>query len=198
MATTYLAPGVYVEEVPSAAQPIAGVGTNTVGFVGIVPDEIQIPVPNEHYDEYLAQTIALGPGPKTYEAAQSHLKTLVEGAKDSDEIKAANARVSDLDKQVDEAKKKLAAREAELSKAKPEPAPEAGAAAPVPAKRKPEELRALIEADAQRNDLSNAVKELQAELADARLQTTAGDSRYLLPYRMKTVADSNLRELRQQ
>ena len=38
MATTYLAPGVYVEEVPSAAQPIAGVGTNTVGFVGIVPD----------------------------------------------------------------------------------------------------------------------------------------------------------------
>ncbi len=32
---TYLAPGVYVEEVPSAVKPIAGVGTSTAGFVGI-------------------------------------------------------------------------------------------------------------------------------------------------------------------
>ncbi len=31
----YLSPGVYVEEVPSAVQPIAGVGTSTAGFVGI-------------------------------------------------------------------------------------------------------------------------------------------------------------------
>ena len=45
MATTYLAPGVYVEEVPSAVQPIAGVGTNTAAFIGVVPDEIQYPVP---------------------------------------------------------------------------------------------------------------------------------------------------------
>ena len=75
MATTYLAPGVYVEEVPSAPQPIAGVGTNTVGFVGIVPNAIQVPVPNEHYDQYLAQTILLGPGTTqaqkdTFDAAQ--------------------------------------------------------------------------------------------------------------------------------
>ena len=41
----YLSPGVYVEEVPSAQQPIAGVGTNTVGFIGIVPDTIICPVP---------------------------------------------------------------------------------------------------------------------------------------------------------
>lgn len=34
----YAAPGVYVEEVPSAQQPIAGVGTNTVGFIGLVPE----------------------------------------------------------------------------------------------------------------------------------------------------------------
>lgn len=37
----YLAPGVYVEEVPSAIKPIAGVGTSTAGFVGIsanIPD----------------------------------------------------------------------------------------------------------------------------------------------------------------
>ena len=31
----YLAPGVYVEEVPSAVRPIAGVGTSTAGFVGV-------------------------------------------------------------------------------------------------------------------------------------------------------------------
>lgn len=57
--TTYQAPGVYVEEVPSAQQPIAGVGTNTVGFIGLVPDEIQCPEPNPAYDPVLAQ-LALG------------------------------------------------------------------------------------------------------------------------------------------
>jgi phage tail sheath protein FI len=51
----YLAPGVYVEEVPSAQQPIAGVGTNTVGFIGIVPDIIYCPEPNPEYDPVLAQ-----------------------------------------------------------------------------------------------------------------------------------------------
>jgi phage tail sheath protein FI len=30
----YLSPGVYVEEVPSSVQPIAGVGTSTAGFIG--------------------------------------------------------------------------------------------------------------------------------------------------------------------
>ena len=54
---TYLAPGVYVEEVPSAQQPIAGIGTNTVGFIGIVADEIQYPVPNEEYDPVLARKV---------------------------------------------------------------------------------------------------------------------------------------------
>ena len=34
----YLHPGVYVQEVPSAVQPIAGVGTSTAGFIGVVPD----------------------------------------------------------------------------------------------------------------------------------------------------------------
>jgi Bacteriophage tail sheath protein len=53
--TTYLAPGVYVEEVPSAQQPIAGVGTNTVAFLGIVPDVIYYPEPNPDYDPVLAQ-----------------------------------------------------------------------------------------------------------------------------------------------
>jgi phage tail sheath protein FI len=51
---TYQAPGVYVEEVPSARQPIAGVGTNTTAFIGIVGDEIYYPVPNLDYDPVAA------------------------------------------------------------------------------------------------------------------------------------------------
>lgn len=34
----YLAPGVYIEEVPSTIKPIAGVGTSTAGFVGLCAD----------------------------------------------------------------------------------------------------------------------------------------------------------------
>src|SRR5690242_15880441 len=34
MATSYLSPGVYVEEVDRGSKPIEAVGTNTVGFLG--------------------------------------------------------------------------------------------------------------------------------------------------------------------
>ena len=40
---TYLSPGVYVEEVPSSARPIAGVGTSTAAFIGVVPDAVTMP-----------------------------------------------------------------------------------------------------------------------------------------------------------
>jgi Bacteriophage tail sheath protein len=40
----YLSPGVYVEEVPPLARPIAGVGTSTAGFIGLVPSEFEVPV----------------------------------------------------------------------------------------------------------------------------------------------------------
>ncbi|MGZ4509633.1 MAG: phage tail sheath family protein [Blastococcus sp.] len=40
----YLAPGVYVEEVPSGIKPISGVGTSTAGFVGAVADDVTMPV----------------------------------------------------------------------------------------------------------------------------------------------------------
>lgn len=39
----YLSPGVYVEEVPSAVQAIVGVGTSTAGFIGKVPDQVDLP-----------------------------------------------------------------------------------------------------------------------------------------------------------
>jgi uncharacterized protein len=39
----YLSPGVYVEEVPPLARPIAGVGTSTAGFIGVIPETINVP-----------------------------------------------------------------------------------------------------------------------------------------------------------
>ncbi len=40
----YQSPGVYVEEIPPAARPIAGVGTSTAGFIGVAPAGIVMPV----------------------------------------------------------------------------------------------------------------------------------------------------------
>ncbi|MBD2503811.1 phage tail sheath family protein [Anabaena azotica] len=42
----YLSPGVYVEEVPAGASPIAGVGTSTAGFIAIITQGT-IPIPAE-------------------------------------------------------------------------------------------------------------------------------------------------------
>lgn len=39
----YLAPGVYVEEVPPLARPIAGVGTSTAAFIGVAADNVTMP-----------------------------------------------------------------------------------------------------------------------------------------------------------
>ena len=40
---TYNAPGVYVEEVPPLARPIAGVGTSTAAFMGLVAADVTMP-----------------------------------------------------------------------------------------------------------------------------------------------------------
>lgn len=55
----YLSPGVYVEEIPSAVQAIAGVGTSTAGFIGIVPDSLTVPGPNAYYDPSQPQTATI-------------------------------------------------------------------------------------------------------------------------------------------
>jgi len=39
----YQAPGVYVEETSSPIKPISGVGTSTAGFIGVVPDNVDMP-----------------------------------------------------------------------------------------------------------------------------------------------------------
>jgi len=84
--SNYKAPGVYVEEIPSAQQPIAGVGTNTAAFIGIIPDEIQYPELNEAYTP--------PPPPPTQEdteAKQKRIKSLDKQIDDSrDEIKELN------------------------------------------------------------------------------------------------------------
>lgn len=60
----YLSPGVYVEEVPSAIQTIAGVGTSTAGFVGIISaDTLTIPVSSS-----LAKGEVIGKGDGTITA----------------------------------------------------------------------------------------------------------------------------------
>jgi phage tail sheath protein FI len=41
---TYLSPGVYVEEVASGLAPIAGVGTSTAGFIGIISLAVAAPI----------------------------------------------------------------------------------------------------------------------------------------------------------
>ncbi len=46
----YLSPGVYVEEVPSAIKPIAGVSTSTAAFIGVVPDQITMLDENPNFD----------------------------------------------------------------------------------------------------------------------------------------------------
>jgi uncharacterized protein len=43
MPTAYKAPGVYVEEAPPTARPIAGVGTSTAGFIGVVEETVIMP-----------------------------------------------------------------------------------------------------------------------------------------------------------
>jgi hypothetical protein len=57
----YLSPGVYVEEIPSGIQPIAGVGTSTAGFIGVFSDStLTIPVSSS-----LAKAEAIGTGDGT-------------------------------------------------------------------------------------------------------------------------------------
>lgn len=58
----YLSPGVYVEEIPSGVQPIAGVGTSTAGFIGIIAgDTIQVPESNPKFDPSRAPDDANNP-----------------------------------------------------------------------------------------------------------------------------------------
>jgi len=69
----YLSPGVYVEEVPSAVQAIAGVGTNTAAFIGIVPDTVDLPR-RINGERHIPPTPPPAPG-KTYTLEHSPVAT---------------------------------------------------------------------------------------------------------------------------
>ena len=64
----YLAPGVYVEEVPSSVKPIAGVSTSTAGFIGVIPDSLTFPTEDPPLDPPFKLTAAPDK-PKTTAAA---------------------------------------------------------------------------------------------------------------------------------
>ena len=79
----YLAPGVYVEEVPPLARPIAGVGTSTAAFIGVMDGILAANLGKPHFLTSFGdfETI-LGPDPappttdppeKIREAIKSHL-----------------------------------------------------------------------------------------------------------------------------
>jgi phage tail sheath protein FI len=55
----YLAPGVYVEEVSSGIKPISGVGTSTAGFVGLVADDVGMPLLPGQVDQHYQVVPAL-------------------------------------------------------------------------------------------------------------------------------------------
>ncbi len=61
MAGSYTWPGVYVEEVASAMQPIAGVGTSTAAFIGVSADIAAADMPADAAGTAYAQAAALTP-----------------------------------------------------------------------------------------------------------------------------------------
>ncbi|MDB9315294.1 phage tail sheath subtilisin-like domain-containing protein [Spirulina sp. CS-785/01] len=78
---TYLSPGVYVEEVPSGLAPIAGVGTSTAGFIGIISlnaGETTPPAPAEPTEATTPSTLAqkgnFEPGNDQYRVVMSDQK----------------------------------------------------------------------------------------------------------------------------
>ncbi|HEX8294139.1 MAG TPA: phage tail sheath subtilisin-like domain-containing protein [Pyrinomonadaceae bacterium] len=86
----YLAPGVYVEEVPSAVKAIAGVGTSTAGFIGIMPGT---PIPGERV---LNESVGAGTGgKKNYRLARTPVdQDGATGAAAAPEVKIDNTVVA--------------------------------------------------------------------------------------------------------
>jgi phage tail sheath protein FI len=87
----YLSPGVYVEEVPSAIKPIAGVSTSTAGFIGVVADFISQPL-----GKSTGASVATGDGTKTtfnlpvYPIDKTHTTVKVDGTAATTGVTLAN------------------------------------------------------------------------------------------------------------
>lgn len=200
---SYQAPGVYVEEIPSAQQPIAGVGTNTVGFIGVVPDEIQYPEANPDYDPVSAQLAldiaklaAMGSGAgETSEALfDQHILTLQEDIKTQESEKSKTGK--DLEKvkaEISKAEEDLKSFEENLPADLPEPEKNKK----LKEKRRDIEkkqalLSTLSEQIAKNDDTIEKLKEKIAELEAAKkgqaAAPKAGAASVLHPYTIKTFA----------
>ncbi|MGJ7506587.1 phage tail sheath C-terminal domain-containing protein [Variovorax sp. GT1P44] len=171
----YYAPGVYVEEVPSARQPIAGVGTNTAGFIGLVPDKVYIPVPNPDYDPVLTRelldfarlrTEQPQKDPNAEDRRQKDLQKMQEEL--TQRLKVLDAEVKALTEKKPESEEAVTKAEADLQKAT-----EAQAAVPADAKdpKAGDQARADMRAAqrklaAARNDASNSATELTQKTND--------------------------------
>ena len=79
----YLSPGVYVEDVPPVARPIAGVGTSTAGFIGVVPNNITMPNQPGQFekdnDGNLVRDEKGNPKPIPYKVAEAGIPQLITG-----------------------------------------------------------------------------------------------------------------------
>jgi uncharacterized protein len=129
--TVYQAPGVYVEEVPSAQKPIAGVGTNTAAFIGIVEDEIKYPVINHQYDPVEAKKAVAGADlhKPELDRLEAQKRDLESGKADADQrlsdikdnLGKADVKPKekqDLEKKQAEAEKEVETLKAEINKVK--------------------------------------------------------------------------------
>jgi phage tail sheath protein FI len=159
----YAAPGVYVEEVPSARQPIAGVGTNTVGFIGIVPDKIYMPMANPKYDP------VKGAASATKRAADAADKLKNAGKADLQALEAA------LTKADNELKKRETEQKA-AKKALENIAPGANQAAEATALKEADD--ALSKAKEEREAADLQVKQKKAQNDAAAAQSEIEDTLY--------------------
>jgi len=79
----YLSPGVYVEEVRPSARPIAGVGTSTAGFIGVVPDDVKMPDQPGKFQKDADGNLMLDasgkPTPVPFPVAQVRVPQLISG-----------------------------------------------------------------------------------------------------------------------
>jgi phage tail sheath protein FI len=197
MRTSYLAPGVYVEEIPSAQRPIAAVGTNTVGFIGVVPNTIVYPVPNPRYDPVAARHAAnLGATPR--ETVDNEIATKrARRTQAQPELDAKVQQRADQERQAQGLRTEMATLEG-----KPERSPDEERQlaemrrAQAAASKSMQELDAAIKA--LRDDiqgLDNAIKGLEGAAAPA---PAVGEVSDLLPYvlqEFKVLADPGATKL---
>jgi len=173
--TTYRAPGVYVEEIPSARQPIAGVGTSTAAFIGIVPDTLYYPVVNDNYDPVAARegiertSEATGPAGVPVETPDARLARL---QREMDELKAAQAAAAAGDEEKRIAKQ-IKDKDKEITAAR-----NATAAVPTPAGASSEGEDLTYDHGEPDADLLNPVDQRPYYLKRFDVEVAPGDTKF--------------------